>query len=184
MKNTKSEIINSAIAVIAKNGLGSSPVSLIAKEAEISVGLIYRYFTGKEELILSIYQDILSDIDLILDKKYQQEKSLKKQMKKRWEGVFNYLCDNPLKASYLNEFNSSVYVKKLQNDICDFCSFEDLVEKEAVRIEIKEFSPKLLLNFFKGTLFGAFTKAVQDDMMDRETIKEEMFALFWDGIRK
>jgi AcrR family transcriptional regulator len=183
IKNKKLEIINSAITVIAKYGFAASPVALIAKEAEISVGLIYRYFSSKDELIITIYKDLLLDIDLILDEKYFKNKPLKKQIKKRWSGVFNYLCENPLKANFLKEFNSSIYLKTVKNDICKFCSFSDLIEKNSVKRELKKINEDLIVDFFIGTLFIAFSKVLEDDINDKKSIEESMFSMFWDGIK-
>ncbi|MCV6608079.1 MAG: TetR/AcrR family transcriptional regulator [Campylobacterales bacterium] len=182
-KNKKSEIINSTIRVIAKHGFAASPVSLIAKEADISVGLIYKYFPSKESLIFGIYKEILSDIDLILDQKYSKNKPLKRQLKRRWIGIFNYLCDNPSKAKFLQEFDSSVYISTIKNDICDFCSFTDLIEKSSVKSQLKDLDGKLILNFFKSTILTGFTQVQMEEQLDRKTIENGMFSMFWDGVR-
>jgi len=44
-------ILETALRLFAKNGYLSTPVSLIAKEAGISKGLMYNYFKSKEDLL-------------------------------------------------------------------------------------------------------------------------------------
>src|SRR5690625_3868109 len=47
----KEQIMKAAIKVFAVNGFKSTKISLIAKEAGISHGLVYHYFKSKEEVL-------------------------------------------------------------------------------------------------------------------------------------
>jgi AcrR family transcriptional regulator len=53
-KSSKEKIINAALEVFAKEGYYSSTISVIAKKAGISQGLLYNYFKSKEELLNEI----------------------------------------------------------------------------------------------------------------------------------
>ena len=46
---------------ICERGFHDSPMSLIAKDADVSVGIIYHYFDNKEDLIASLYVNLKSD---------------------------------------------------------------------------------------------------------------------------
>ena len=56
MDDKRSRILKAALEVIAENGFHNSPTSFIAKRAGVSVGLIYRYFENKEQLIEEVYR--------------------------------------------------------------------------------------------------------------------------------
>lgn len=47
----KKQIMRAAIKVFAENGIRLTKISMIAKEAGISHGLVYHYFASKEELL-------------------------------------------------------------------------------------------------------------------------------------
>lgn len=47
----KQQIMRAAIKVFAENGIQLTKISMIAKEAGISHGLVYHYFDSKEELL-------------------------------------------------------------------------------------------------------------------------------------
>ncbi len=47
----KQQIIDVAIRLFGQKGYHNTPISLIAKEAGISKGLMYNYFTNKEDLL-------------------------------------------------------------------------------------------------------------------------------------
>ncbi len=52
--NQKEKILDAALELFAKKGYSSTPVSLIAKTAGVSQGLLYNFFTGKEEVLKEI----------------------------------------------------------------------------------------------------------------------------------
>lgn len=47
----KKQIMNAAIKVFAENGVKLTKISMIAKEAGVSHGLVYHYFSSKEEVL-------------------------------------------------------------------------------------------------------------------------------------
>ncbi len=49
--------MNSALDLFAQKGFDATSISMIAKRASISKGLIYNYFNSKEELIKAIVHD-------------------------------------------------------------------------------------------------------------------------------
>ena len=56
LRNIKIELIESvAMKCFANKGFHSTSISYIAKEAGISSGLMYNYFSSKDELLKSIY---------------------------------------------------------------------------------------------------------------------------------
>jgi AcrR family transcriptional regulator len=64
----KASIMEAALEVFAEKGFETASISLIAKRAKISKGLIYNYFESKEELIKEIMfsgiEQFVPEIDL------------------------------------------------------------------------------------------------------------------------
>jgi AcrR family transcriptional regulator len=60
--NQKQHILETALKLFAEHGYNATPISLIAKTAKVSQGLLYNFFEGKEallqEIILLGFQDI------------------------------------------------------------------------------------------------------------------------------
>jgi|SRR5690625_100504 len=57
----KRQIESSALIIFAKNGYLRTKMSMIANEAKISEGLIYRYYQSKEQLFLSIVEVLMKE---------------------------------------------------------------------------------------------------------------------------
>ena len=61
----KNEILDAAKNVFSKKGFLSATIEEIAQESEVSTGTIYLYFSGKEELYVSL---IVESYDLLIEK--------------------------------------------------------------------------------------------------------------------
>ena len=53
-------ILRAAIEVFARDGYFSARMTDVAEEAEVADGTLYLYFDGKEHLLLSVFDDVLS----------------------------------------------------------------------------------------------------------------------------
>ncbi|NKY52281.1 TetR/AcrR family transcriptional regulator [Nocardia vermiculata] len=53
------QLLNAAVTVMQTTGFHQMSMQALADEADVSVGLIYKYFGGKEELLLAAIVDIL-----------------------------------------------------------------------------------------------------------------------------
>jgi AcrR family transcriptional regulator len=54
LTNRRRQILDAAAGCFARNGFHRTSMQDIVKESGLSAGLIYRYFTGKEDMILAI----------------------------------------------------------------------------------------------------------------------------------
>ena len=70
-------ILDAALKLFANRGYYNTPISLIAREAGISKGLIYNYFDHKESLLYEIISAGMND--LLSDLQYQEEKTVTRE---------------------------------------------------------------------------------------------------------
>ncbi|TQJ47483.1 TetR/AcrR family transcriptional regulator [Streptomyces sp. NBC_00080] len=54
------QILDGASVCFARNGFHATSMQDVLKEADLSAGAVYRYFSGKEELIAAIVGEVLS----------------------------------------------------------------------------------------------------------------------------
>ncbi|NRD80180.1 TetR/AcrR family transcriptional regulator [Bacillus sp. BRMEA1] len=57
----REQIKQAALKMFARRGYTGTKTSMIAKEARISEGLIYRYFNSKEELFITLVQELMEE---------------------------------------------------------------------------------------------------------------------------
>lgn len=62
-KQTREHILTTALDLFAEKGYGETTLRDIAGSAGVSLGLTYRYFARKEELILALYQRLARELE-------------------------------------------------------------------------------------------------------------------------
>ncbi len=58
----KSQILEAALHVFARDSYHGASISSVAKKAGISKGLIYNYFKSKEEILISLVVDVFDEV--------------------------------------------------------------------------------------------------------------------------
>lgn len=61
MRRRRREILQAAAQLMEESGYHAVSMQAVAEQAEISVGLIYKYFGNKEDLLRAVIVDILED---------------------------------------------------------------------------------------------------------------------------
>lgn len=62
-ERARQSILESALRLFGSKGYETTTMRDIAAEAGYSPGLTYRYFTGKEELVMMLYQNLAEELD-------------------------------------------------------------------------------------------------------------------------
>ena len=64
---SKHKIMEAAFKLIAKNGYEATSIAMIAKKAGVSKGLLYNYFTSKEELVKALVLGAMQEGDELIE---------------------------------------------------------------------------------------------------------------------
>ncbi|PKL37228.1 MAG: hypothetical protein CVV44_16475 [Spirochaetae bacterium HGW-Spirochaetae-1] len=68
----RSQLIKAAYRVLSKKGYHDFTIRDIAKEANLSTGLVHYYFKNKQDLLVSVLKDINENLRRFLDKSFEQ----------------------------------------------------------------------------------------------------------------
>ncbi len=61
-EESRARILEAALAVFARTGYEGTSIRMIAQEARIAQGLLYNYFTSKEDVLRSIFERTMQDV--------------------------------------------------------------------------------------------------------------------------
>lgn len=92
-KSSRGKILSVALELFAKNGYHATSISQIAQKAKISKGLMYNYFSSKEELLDEIIQEGFNSL-AELEYKEQHEINPEKQLEDFVDSVLDNLYSN------------------------------------------------------------------------------------------
>ena len=102
-------ILETTLDLISKHGFHNTPMSAIAKESNVSIGIIYHYFASKEELILELYREIKHKmIQVVLDD-YSEQAPYEERFRLLFYRLIHYYINHPKEANFLDQFENSPY---------------------------------------------------------------------------
>jgi AcrR family transcriptional regulator len=90
MTDKRSAILDATLNLISQRGFHGTPMSMIAEEAGVGAGTIYRYFDSKEALINELYLELKHEISQAMLAGVTLEASTEEIFRKVWLNTFYY----------------------------------------------------------------------------------------------
>jgi AcrR family transcriptional regulator len=183
----KLAIYAAALELIAENGFHSSPMSVLAKRANVAAGTIYTYFEGKDQLIASLYwvlrEKLIQHLEIDLE---NTQVPYRERFRRFYYSFFEYLMANPKEFMFFEQFASSPFLhridkeelQKLNQPIIDF------VRKGVVTMQLKDVPTRLLWNIVQAQVQTLVRLQLNGEMViDSENLKGG-FEICWEGVKK
>lgn len=181
-KNKRTTILKAALESFSVNGFHSSPISLIAKKAQVGAGTIYRYFASKDDLIKSLYEELDKEFRPSIEEGWEEKGSVRQNLLKILANLFQYLISHPAEFKFLEQYYHSPYgmEKKREEDRPLHTLFSKGIEEG----KLKELPEDILC----ALCIGPIVYLARDYMQGSLVISEEMMQATldgcWDAIRK
>ncbi|GCC10967.1 putative HTH-type transcriptional regulator YttP [archaeon] len=183
---TKSKIIKTARKLFTRKGYFNTSIRDISREAGLSIGAIYHYFDGKEDIAEYLYNDTLQFLIRNLKEALVDEKYAKEEFMKIIE-VFYRLTDE-----FPDIMEYALYVKhrEIMRDNRTICSSEPfeyimkIVADAIVKEEIRDMDPLLATATLMGLPIRLITLkldgVIQDSLFN---YVDETFDSCWRALR-
>lgn len=179
----RTAILKATLDLISERGFDNTPMSLIAKTAGVSTGIVYHYFSGKEELINELYKEIKLETFQAMLVDYSEDLSLKERFLGIWHNYVRYSLNHPTTGLFLEQFENSPYLKHLEGDFTQAVApFFNLFQQGVEEGVFKPLSPVVLFDLG----FSAATALVKRHIagvvvLDDELVQTAADAC-WDGV--
>lgn len=153
-EDRKESILNAALHLFAQEGYHGTSISKIAEEANVSKGLLYNYFEGKEEvlkfLLSSLFEKIVKSMQLDISAKLTEEIFIK-HINNTFILIEN---DRPLWRLYFSMIT--------QKEVTEIAKSELLPKVTPFITEMLNFfeskghkNPMVIFRYFSSTMDGA-----------------------------
>jgi AcrR family transcriptional regulator len=188
----RGKILQAAMKLIAVNGFHGSPTAMIAAEAGVGAGTLYRYFSDKDALIIGVHREVEIRLYEQLQQDYPSSESIRHRLDHYFIGLMIFFINHPLEFKFLGQFYDSPYGVELRRD--KFFSkpnggnsvetIRSLLEQGASAGIIKDLPLVLLFALFIGPL----TAAVRDHILGfidlDDDLQRRLADAFWDAIKR
>ncbi|MBE6486802.1 MAG: TetR/AcrR family transcriptional regulator [Methanosphaera stadtmanae] len=182
MNDKQQRIIESSIKIFSKKGYGSTTTAEIARDAKVSVGTLFNYYSNKQQLVNELYLYANKDY-CDYTKNLEEKNDFKKGMIELWGKCIDYALNNQDIFRFIVIFRNSPVITdetiKQINDESKF--FENVYNKFRKRNEVK-----MYYDLFSYIMFGCLIATLEfiEKNPEKEInhIKEISFDYLWDGV--
>lgn len=85
---TKDKLLRTAIAIVARDGLGAATTAAIAAEAGVAEGTLYRHFPSKDDLFIEAYRQVKGEIALAISDGEDAGEPPEVRLKRVWRKLY------------------------------------------------------------------------------------------------
>ena len=104
--------MEATMKLVSSHGMEGVSTALIANEANVGMGTLYRYFESKEVLLRSIFELLREEMLLVvMEGIAQSETSVFVQFKSIVINLTHYYVDHRLEFQFLQKYSDSSYMK-------------------------------------------------------------------------
>ncbi|NET33486.1 MAG: TetR/AcrR family transcriptional regulator [Cyanothece sp. SIO1E1] len=175
------------LEIVSQEGLAGLKISKVAKEAELSPSMIYTYFKNKEELIDSVFWDVVKAIFDRLESERDSTLPFKLQFRQQFHRFMGLKLKKSIEFEYFSSFVKSPYFKPEYHKMIieNSRGMLELIREGRRKMIVKDKVPIDLILALGGGFMEKLVEFHQNEVMimDEETI-DQAFELLWDGIKQ
>lgn len=155
-RERQQQICQGAMKIFRKKGFNATTMRDIAEASQVSLGNLYNYIHGKEDLLFLIHSDVLDRIQRQFEKVMRTYHDPVEQMVHVVAELFDLACQ--LKDEMLFIYTETKSLKRsqlhtiLQRESQFVATFETLVEKVATKGQFQHREPDLIANLVVFTM--------------------------------
>lgn len=182
----KDAIFKAMLELISKHGFHSSPMSEVAKQADVAAGTIYHYFKSKDELICALYLKLKEKQVENLFKNDDTSKPFKERFRSFYLQFINEAIKNPKEFYFLEQFSNSPFlstIPKAELSQLDMPIY-DFLRKAVFTQVLRDIPPKILVAFVIGSAVSIIKLQLSGEFQMNSSDLELAFFACWDGIKK
>jgi TetR/AcrR family transcriptional regulator, repressor of fatR-cypB operon len=155
IKDKREAILQAMLELVAERGFHDAPMSLVARRAGTSAGIIYHYFPSKDELIRALYQHVKAKMGRCLIEGQVDGMTAEQAFEKVWINAYRFYRTHQQEMKFLDQFENSPY-----------CG--DSAEMDALVAEDQNIA--LLLHLFRPKAAGGPLKNLPREAISELTI--------------
>ncbi|MBQ0787703.1 MAG: TetR/AcrR family transcriptional regulator [Oceanihabitans sp.] len=183
--NKKQRILLTMLELVVKQGYHATPMSQVAKEANVAVGTIYHYFETKEQIIEAIFLMVYKDLSIVLLTNSNPRATYKKQFTTMLYNMFNYFASNPL-AFYFIEYVGVppiISPEMVKQTVPFYKKITDFFLKGITEKRVKKMDEILIMKLCYGLISSVVKLKIKEERPIHQKQIDQSIEACWDAIR-
>jgi AcrR family transcriptional regulator len=185
-KDKREAILQAMLELVAERGFHDAPMSLVAKRAGASAGIIYHYFPGKDELIRALYLYVKGKMGQFLVRGKLAGMPPSQAFTQVWMNAYRFYRTHQQEVKFLDQYENSPFcgtssdIDALVRQDQNFDLLWNLFRPASAGGPLKDLPPEALQEMSLGV---AARLAKRAKPLDKETL-EEIAAACWKAVAR
>jgi len=182
IKDKKEAILNSALTLITQYGLHGISMKMIADEANVAAGTIYVYFKNKEEMLASLYNRIVEEINFVVSETFDNQVCFKNNFIKIWSEIMMCYIEDQRVPDFILQYG--FLGSNVSADRQFLSPIYELFEKGKKEQLLKEIPVTGLIALAHGPITSLVRMSRQSNTLFTDIDVSQYAAACWDSIRR
>jgi len=184
----REKILESALQLFVERGFHATPTSAISKHAGVSAGILFHYFSTKEELITQLFVSTKLEFYLAILKDIDQVVSYQGKMRLAWTNLWQWGTVESLKFRFVQQIHHSPYIHCIEENE-EIKAINDrlvlLIQQGIDENSLKNIPTDLLI-LTSFNLIISFVEYLSTDpiLIKNQALIEQAWEVYWDSIKK
>ena len=181
----RDDILDSALTLFAERGFDATTIPMIATDAKVGAGTIYRYFANKEVLVNTLFQHYVTLFKEALEKDYPEGAGIREQFHHLFQGMIRFTNEHDHALYFIKTHTSAYFLDASSREQFGhlLMIFEDFFEAGKQHGHIRPLPSKALI----AIIFGGFLQLYQLIRVGELEASAELLAgveeSCWDAVR-
>ncbi|HPJ35469.1 MAG TPA: TetR/AcrR family transcriptional regulator [Spirochaetota bacterium] len=184
-QNKKERILNATLKLITEHGFHATPVSMIANEAGVGAGTIYRYFESKEAIINELYDTIMKELHEATMSNIPENISVRDEFYLKWKNILNFFINREYEGKFISQYVASPFISRTVLEETDRRNvhLRLLIERGIRQKEIRDVDYNTIAVYMWGTVKQLHHLHINKAIKLTDELIDDIYAVFWEGIR-
>jgi len=181
----RNALVQATIGLVNNNGFHATPMSKIAKMANVSPATIYLYFENKQDLVNKVYLEVKSIYTEYAFETYDRDMDIAQGFEVIWKRIADFKLKQTEEALFLAQCDNTPMIDEPSRNegIKHLQPLLDLWEQGQREGIIKPLSPYLLYAYTVNPLSFLMVMQQRGVFQLSNTHIEEAFQSAWDSIK-
>jgi AcrR family transcriptional regulator len=177
----KKAIFESTLLLIRERGFHGTPMSMIAKNANVAAGTIYHYFCSKEELINELYFFYRKQVEALMDATLAKKISYKDKFFEIWIDLYNFYSANSDILVFFEQYINSPFNKEMSASLFHG-KFYRFIKEGIKEGHLRDAKPEMFQALYLGSLISSAKLKPIANISLEQTDTNDLLEMIWKGI--
>ncbi|MBU9675161.1 TetR family transcriptional regulator [Planococcus sp. CP5-4] len=181
----RDDVLSSALTLFAERGFDATTIPMIANDAKVGAGTIYRYFDNKEMLVNTLFQHYVTLFREALEKDYPVEADIREQFHHLFQGMIRFTNEHDHALYFIKTHTSAYFLDaNSREQFSDLLMiFETFFEEGKKHNDIRQLPSKALIALIFGSFLQLYQLVRAGELEATEELLTGVEESCWDAVR-